>query len=495
MDRETASFFPEITGCEEEVRIALVVNGPKNNNNPSLRHNKILECMDNFCPPLSDTHASSSNVYRENGSLTYIDTNGIELASAEVLSPQEHITYGKANSILLERSLENYLSFESKRSQLPLIAIWQRRVTDQKQKTWGYHDNLSVHRTDDYAELVKDGNSNVSKLWLNFLLSRTFITGAMKITANNMYYSQKLATPFEFSGYGNKNILLRTDETHGQRLEIRCNDINLQDWSALSRIGGAALVLAASQTELSDVIMKRIPELKVKWPVTNFSWNKMGLTKDMKLKKDGNLMQNIDIQRFIFDTILNNLEDYTNQPIPSHYRSIGESMLRYCSDVESVAEGKEDIDILLDRSDWAVKLYAVRKNIQDDPKDRFLGDYKSRFYDMLYDKITINGNPDDSVSTQHGYGYKWSNKNSSVLPNQIEEAIINPPRGSRAQARVQLNKSLGDRVISNDWHCLKIEYGGKPKMIPLSYYKYSQAMIDKLVTRWQPREIKQLIRT
>lgn len=447
------SYFPEVAGTEEETRISIVcpAQGAKPLTTWALdneAHIKLNRGIDKFCPTLS-----GSEEFRENGSRTYVDAGGVELATPEVDNPEDQWIYVNALACLLEKSMERYMSGESRARRQRLTGLFHRRVIDDANNTWGCHDNFSVH-SPGYGGLVLEPEFDAGHVWVGYLYSRTFITGAMRIGENTPTFSQKLSVPHVFNSYGYVNSLLRTNTDHGQRLEIRCNDINLQRWAFLSRIGGAALVLAATQTPLAAKLSKS-PQFKFEEP--DPEWNIIPLDENLEIFASKSLLRIIDMQHYVISTILEELESYTGESIPSIYRTIGQSTLRYCEDMEAIAYGRKGLEALDNRADWAAKLNVIREHIRRNPSERRLGDEKSRRADLLYDRFAVHAHPNGSVETLHGYGYKLAADTAQPHDhNNIEEAMRQPPRDTRAAVRVHAAKRLRNFVKKCDWHALRV---------------------------------------
>ncbi|HEY1645961.1 MAG TPA: proteasome accessory factor PafA2 family protein [Candidatus Saccharimonadales bacterium] len=461
---ETLSYFPDATGTEEETRISIWQ--PSRDNVPATFVNfdgkqcSILNHgIDKFCPTLP-----SSSEFRENGSRTYVDAGGVELASPEVDNPVDQLIYTKATARLLEESLANYMSTESRSRDRELVGVFQRRVIDDKGNTWGCHDNFSIQQPG-YVKLVPNEGAEIGRLWVGYLYSRGIISGAMHVGERGSTFSQKLSRDHSFDKYGYGNSLLRVDDAHGQRLEVRCNDVNLLDWAFLSRIGGTSLLLAASQTALgSKLVGSKLFQFDER---ERASWNTVPLDRNYDLYAAKGLKRAIDMQRYVFSTILENLESYTNEATPKIYRKIGKGILQFCDDLEAVANGKSDLDILTDRADWAAKLKIIREHIRRKPSKRRLGDAKSRMTDLMYDRISVRAQPDSEAITSYGYGHVLA-ADKSILrryPNTIEVAMHCPPQRTRASVRVRAAKRLGDKVTGCDWHAITVN--GSEEPIPL----------------------------
>ena len=126
---ESTNPFPAMTGTEEEIRLNIV----------GLDHDSferymfdLLDGIDEFCPTLP-----GSNEYRANGSRTYFDKKGIELATPEVDNPLDQFIYVNAGINLLTKSLSKFLVSESQLSGREQYGWMHRRVVDSQDNTWG----------------------------------------------------------------------------------------------------------------------------------------------------------------------------------------------------------------------------------------------------------------------------------------------------------------------------------------------------------------------
>ena len=177
-----------------------------------------------------------------------------------------------------------------------------------------------------------------------------------------------------------------------------------------TRLGGAALLLAASKTPLAEQLSKKNYRL-FEWLQKSNEWNSMNLDKDGNLQYSSFISSNIDMQRYYISTILEKLEEYTTEKIPNLYRQLGKEILTYCDDFEAVLLGKKDLRILMDRADWAIKLHAIRHKMDKDSTVK-VGDYRSRLLDMQYDQTVIDSNSRGEKTIRHGYGTILTKRNS-----------------------------------------------------------------------------------
>lgn len=472
---EKTSNFPEHSGTEEETRATLVQYDKDSGQMTRTRAltskelSRVNTMINPYCPALPGCNTTGDNYFRENGSRTYVDVGGVELASPEVSNPADQAIYIKADAQLYERALADFTTEEAKRVHAPVATFFQRRVIDQEGNTWGCHDNYSIRDDIDYGNLVANEDMPTSQLWLGFLMSRVITTGALYIGSEGAYFSQKLSQPHVlFNSYGYLNSMLRVDREHGQRLEIRCSDINIQDWATVARVGGAALLLAATQTPLAQKLLDS-PHYDVEWPRFD-DWNNVPLDDDLKFVPNDKIMAHIAAQKFTFETILGEYEKFAGRPIPKTYRQIGRSILKFCADLEAVLSGQAEIDLLADRCDWASKLYVVRRDIARN-EDRALGDDRSKYLDMLYDQIKISAAPKEKAKVELGYGHKLAAKHSFYRnrTSLLETATIAPPAKSRAAARVKIAKKMGENAKSCNWDYVRVETGdNRSKSIQLN---------------------------
>lgn len=447
--------FPEMLGTEEETRFKF---SDSSDELWDSSFKSLLSYMDETCPTLP-----GNDEFRENGSRIYIDSMGIELATPEVSHPVDQLIYVKAGARLLIESIARKLSVESSESGLERSAIFQRRVVDNKENTWGVHDNLSIWHYD-YINQVSTEGTDVAMLWNNYLRTRNFITGAMRVDRVTTF-SQKLSVDHIYTTKNYNNSLIYANYlSMGPRLEVRSNDVNLQEWAFLSRVGGAALLLAASQTELLEQLTTSNPYFAKQ---NRLGWNIMPLDNDLELNPSGSLHNAIDFQYYTVRTILDQLEDHIGQPIPTFYRQTGEAILQFCEDVEAVIAGKRDLATLVGRADWAGKLMVIREHMQRQPAGRYLGDAKSKLLDLWYDQITISAQPDgNEPRINYGYGYKQADASSSrSYDDAVEAALTNPPNNTRATKRVDICKTLGDFASNCSWDSVSYRRNGSLEKI------------------------------
>jgi hypothetical protein len=449
MTEHGSQLFPRAMGIEEETRPViyngLAQYGPVGTHSTAHKPAIITE-IQSICPTLP-----GSNEFYTNGSKIYLDAGGIELATAELMTPELAPTHIAANAELLLTGLANYLRYRTSQDGQARTAILPRRVIDSAHNTWACHDNLSVERPESYATAIMEETTGIGKLWHYYLRSRNFITGAGHIDESGVHFSQKLTVPNLLTKYAYSASLFRYEAKHGPRFEIRCNDINLSDWAITVRLGSAAMVLAASQTPLLAKLTASQPfQLPEEYEFTN----DITVESDLHLKSTGSLQRSIDLQRYIHTTILNELEEYTDLAIPQIYRTIGKQVLDYCDDLEKTLSGTTGLRTIASRPDWAEKLRIVIADIEKRPADRTPTDSRSQAVDQLYDRIVLRAVKDGKTTTlQRKNGFGYTQKNSYESPaNSVQVAMKSPPDNSRASRRVARALELGATIKSLDWH-------------------------------------------
>lgn len=439
--------FPKITGTEEETRsftyFGLDKRPPANLALDEVSREVMAE-ISPLCGLLPGTKE-----YRKNGSRIYYDSKGIECATPECDTPSTHATYIAANAELLTQGLFRYITRRAKLRRQPMTAVLPRRVIDAIGNTWACHDSFFVS-TPEYNETVKDECSPNAALWEGFLRSRNFITGAGLVTASGLQYSQKLSKENKFNSYGYSPSLLRVDLEHGQRLETRCNDINLKDWACIARIGGAGLLLAATQSGLASKLRGAKP---YQFDEQHLFTNTLSLDEDLRLKPSGTIRYSVDTQRYTVATILDELTD-----IPPHYRRIGQEILSFCDDFDAVLDGTADFEVLAGRADWAEKLRIIRASIVKNSGRQTPTDARSQAIDQLYDRTVLHAWPTGKTERLDSFGQMLARRQGKITQGAIQKAMVSPPH-TRASRRVAKALEFGSQVSQCSWHTLKYTQG------------------------------------
>lgn len=318
----------------------------------------------------------------------------------------------------------------------------------------GCHDNLSFTSTASEVENLTN-KSAVTKLWNLHLLTRGFVTGAGLVSEGEVKFAQKMTENLTVLGY--KAFLprmIRSTICYPSlgRLEVGCSDVNLSYWASTMRVGAAALIHAASQTSLATRLIDEIGETTV----SQTDFNSMGIDKEtFGLKPCRGTYKSLEIQRLLFGTILSDLEDASNEPMPPHLRRIGEENLEFCDDFERVIERRDGVEILAKRSDWAQKLAVMIKDVaREGDKVKASRKDRAKLLDKAYDMSVLTVNMAGELTCEIPYGEKLSKANTDISTEQLQSARTQPPP-TRAAIRVNRAIECKDTHTVINWTILK----------------------------------------
>ena len=402
--------------------------------------------------PESVKYAGSTNqLFASNGSMVYDGGSSgetfcpvnLERTTPECSSPRELATYIQANEDLVVDMLGNYVR-ASWRIGENRVARLQRRVIDSQANGRGCHDNLET-KPSSYSWLHANYYQIEASL-LNFLATRSFITGAGYANSYGLHFGQKVAHIKCIDEYGHFNSAYRLvrdkdEDDTGPRIEIRCNDINISPWATQVRLGGAAMFVTAIQTPLLDKILKFDSDnIGSSSPIDYFHRsNYANMTDDWQLRPASCTIESLDYQERVLELFDKQLGKYI--PLGPEYRDLIAEMRQYCNDFRQVMTGAADFTILANRSDMAAK-FALMKHLAEKSADtvepRRIGNMTFRALGMQYDSIIIRSGPDGKPRADYGYGYRLRDSGAFKLAlgdTEVQQAYHNPPETTRAKVR------------------------------------------------------------
>ena len=443
--------FPYVMGVEEET--GLMVNHGMAWEDPNI----LAESLRDYIPD-EIAFSGKRRLFLQNGGLIYAggaaDANGednIERATPECSNIPDVISYTQANERLMVDIAMNYATDMSAAYGGPTRVRIQRRVVDSHGNRKACHDNFGINNPFEFE------NQKQAPL-VGHLATRSFITGAGHVTSHGLRFAQKIHGLENVTGYGYEGYMYRTvgangySDTTGDRLEIRCSDINISPWAATMRLGSVALLIASLDTPLHDKIYGISP-----------AWDSIELAKNMNivpLDEDGafrpakDTYAAVDFQERLADIYLDELQLYTELPI--EYFAIAQELKRYCEDYRKVLKNEEPITLLADRSDMAAKFAQIlhrHPGFLKDPAKHLLAARD----DLLYDYIGVSVEPDTAARVRYGTGYKLRENGAfkfSVSKLAIDRAFTTPPSDTRAKVRGNTIKNY--RVSGVDWDRIEV---------------------------------------
>jgi proteasome accessory factor A len=329
-----------------------------------------------------------------------------------------------------------------------------RRVVDAHGNTKGCHDNFGYPK-----DLDADTDYDLNSFLISYLQSRSFISGAGYVQSRGFRFAQKIEHTTEIENYGYHGRMFRFDapsESATTRIEIGCSDANVSDWSALMRVGGAALALAVYNSPVYDELEEYVGNYGLNGRgvlETATAMNRPNHSSNGYLQPSSAVTKAIDFQRRLTDAALNKLQLYADLPI--EYYKIAEELYTFIDDFEAVMAGRRDLSLLADRADWAAKLLLIQKSIERDRGfgiKREVGDIQSQAQDLRYDLTQIITQPNGDTTVVEGAGIKMRRRGLfkvTVDEKHVADAMVRPPQTTRAKNRGQLIKDYA--VHSVDW--------------------------------------------
>ncbi len=444
--------FPEVMGVEEET--GLMVNHGSGWEDPNILAGNISDYM----PPIA--FSGTSSLFLQNGGLIYpgggVGVHGadnVERATPECTGLSEVAAYIQANGRLMVEIATNYAQKMSCANGARTQVRIQRRVVDSHNNRKACHDNFGVNNVHEYIDGIK------RHVLVGHLATRSFITGAGHVTAHGLRYAQKIDGLKDIYGYGYEGYMYRTAgrggsyyDTTGDRLEVRCSDINISPWAIVMRLGATGLLMASLETPLAQQIYGMSPARDPLQLAREM--NRVPINEDGVFTPNRDTMQAVDFQERLADMYLDDLQLYIELPI--EYYSIALELKRYCEDYRKVLKNQAPLSLLADRSDMAAKFTKILSAHDGFMKheDRHILAARD---DLLYDYIGVDAEPNSPARVRYGYGYKLRDKGifkGKLSDHAVAGAYFNPPKDTRARIRGEAIRRY--MLATVDWDRMEV---------------------------------------
>jgi proteasome accessory factor A len=469
--------YPKVYGVEEETGLQVDLG------DGWVDPNHLAANLRDYIPG-DIAFAGIYGLFLQNGGLLYAggargckDFDNVERATPECASPEEAAVYVQANERLMVEISKTYAARMAEETGRPINVRIQRRVVDSHGNRKGCHDNFSAVSPLELAHEPK--RSGI----IGHLATRSFVTGAGHVMSSGYRFAQKVNGLQDVLGYDYDGYMYRTIDNHegiyhdstGDRLEVRCSDINISPWAITMRLGSMGLLLASLETPLAKNIRDISP-----------AGDPIRLAKEcnvLPMGHDGTIHPTfhtylaVDFQERLADMFLDDLQLYTDLPI--EYYKIAAELKRYCEDYRRVIANDAPMAALADRSDMAAKFSRILAgNATRHPRKR-QQDYMLRARDdLLYDYIGISADVHGGVTQTNGYGYKLRDRGDfaqTVPQAQVDTAYLFPPKSTRASIRGRLIKDY--ETVHADWN--KVELRGQDKQVIVPTEHLLQNKLDE----------------
>lgn len=255
----------------------------------------------------------------------------------------------------------------------------------------------------------------------------------------------------ETYGHNFRGSMYFHEENDGDRLEVRCGDVNISDWATMIRIGSTALAVLIAQTPLRDELPKLENHNRMYDSAKKF--NNLKISPDGSLGYRDSLTEALNFQRHIARLACSDLVDYVGE-LDEDLTWTAFELLQYCNDFAKVLNNEADISILADRADWAAKIQIIHRDYAKRPhttSEASHADLRAQTLDYLYDYIGITASDGRSGQPKYGYGYKLRDRGAFRYTTPdilVQKGIRQPPKGTRAAPRSRLIESRSVEKVS-----------------------------------------------
>jgi Pup amidohydrolase len=419
---------------------------------------------DGTTAPEVETHLV--NAVLTNGARYYVDHAHPEFSTPECATALEAVRYDKAGERILIRSMDAAARL------LPpgqSISVYKNN-SDRKGNSYGTHENYLVDRQAPFGRIVQ----NV----MPHFVTRQLYCGAGKV-GSEAASTGGVDVPFQLTqraDFFEEEVGLETtlkrpivntrDEPHAdaskyRRLHVIVGDANLSEVANLLKLGTTSIVLAMIE---DDWFGDR--DFTLATPVRSLrriSYD-LGLA-DLVELADGRRMTALEIQWEYFDLARKYAEDRGLDVLGAE---VGAEVLRRW---EAVLTGLESDPMeLADQLDWVAKYrlvsgYRERHGLS-------WSDHKLAAMDLQYHSLE----PGRSLFNRVGM--------ERLVPDaDIEEAITEPPRDTRAYFRGKCLQRWGSSIAAANWDSLVFDLGSDPlRRVPMMEpLRGTAGMVDTLL--------------
>jgi Pup amidohydrolase len=401
--------------------------------------------------PMVETHLA--NTVLTNGARFYVDHAHPEYSTPECLTPLECLVYDKAGEEVLRRAM----TAAAARLGPGSAPIVYKNNSDGKGNSYGCHENYMMDRDVPFARVIEGV--------VPHFVSRTIYCGAGKVGVETGALDAA-SVPFQISQRAEffeeivglettlkRPIVNTRDEPHAdpkrfRRLHVIVGDANLSEIATLLKVGTTAIILAMVEDDAGPV-----RDLSISDPVRALHQVSADLSLARPLSlSDGSTATALELQWELFGAARKYAEEHGLAALGDQ-GDVGALVMGHW---ETTLEGLEsDPASLADSLDWVAKrqlllAYQDRHGCGwDDPRVAALG---LQYHDLR---------PDRSI-------YQRLGLRRLVTEAQANEAVTEPPPGTRAWFRGKCLARWPDAVVTANWDSLVFDIGTDPlRRVPM----------------------------
>ncbi|MBV8462761.1 MAG: proteasome accessory factor PafA2 [Acidimicrobiales bacterium] len=401
-------------------------------------------------PPQVETHLV--NTVLTNGARYYVDHAHPEFSTPECHDALECVRYDRAGEAVLVRSME--ASDRAAHDETRLVIY--KNNSDGKGNSYGTHENYLMDRAAPFARIV-------SGITPHFV-TRQIYTGAGKVGSEtpgadaediDFQISQRAEFFEEQVGLETtrkRPIVNTRDEPHAdphryRRLHVIVGDANLCEVATFLKVGTTALVLSMIEDDVSPGRSLTLAD-----PVD--AMHRVGRDRSLRTllrMADGTTATALAIQWELFSAARKYADEEGLDCIGGD--EVGEEVLRRW---EATLVGLETDPMSLARQlDWVAKLQLL-----DAYRDRHgcgWTDHRMAALDLQYHDLRPARSLFARLDTE-----------TLVDPAEVETAVTEPPRRTRAWFRGQCLKRWPGAVVTANWDSLVFDLGTDPlRRVPM----------------------------
>ncbi len=396
--------------------------------------------------PGIDLEAGLVNSVLTNGARLYVDHAHPEYSTPECADPFAAALYDKAGEVIMARAVEAASALLGDGERL----VVHKNNSDGKGNSYGAHENYLIARELPFGDVVAHLTP--------FLVSRQIFTGSGKVGSENgrpevdFQISQRADFFEEQVGLETtlkRPIINTRDEPHAdpsryRRLHVIIGDATMNEVQTYLKVGTAALVLDAIEDGALPEPISLADPVEAVWAVSHDPTLKRGF------ETASGSMTSLDIQWQYFEWLTKYARSVELGAVYEDVLTQWESIL---TDLE------RDPATTADRLDWTAKqqileAYRERDGLAwDDPKLRLL--------DLQYHDV-------DPARGLYGRLVARKRVRRLFTDDDVERAVIEPPKDTRAYFRGQCMARYPGSVVAANWDSLVFDVGEETlKRVPM----------------------------
>jgi proteasome accessory factor A len=390
------------------------------------------------------------NAVLTNGARYYVDHAHPEISTPEVTTAREALVWDRAAEEIVRASMEHVRSLLPEGGEI----IVHKNNSDGKGNSYGCHENYLLAREVPFGRMA-------SQITPHFVTRQVFC-GAGKVGCElpgrpNDHIAYQLSQRADFfeEEIGLETTLKRPivntrDEPHAdaqkyRRLHVIVGDANMSEVATYLKVGTTAIVLAMIEDD----------ELGDEWLLGNPVAAIRQVSHDPTLRqtimlRDGNRATALEIQWGLLERARKYEQSHGLDCVGE---GVGSDVL---SRWETVLAGLESDPISVAKwVDWVAKQrlvdgYAARHDI--DPGSAKLKAIDLQYHDLRADRcLALRAGLDTIVS-----------------PTEVDDAMTQPPRTTRAYFRGRCLQKFPDDVVAANWDSLVFDVGRDPlRRVPM----------------------------